>query len=132
MSDRIRMTGLKVFGYHGVTREEREQGQFFLIDVEAEADLEEAASSDRLDQTVDYAPLVKEIQRIVSQERFELMETLAERIAQAVLEHPRVESATVRVAKPAPPIDAEIDSVGVEITRRQPGPGERSPKDRRA
>lgn len=119
MSDRIRVNGLRVFGHHGVDSAEREQGQYFVIDIEAEADLEEAGRSDRLDQTVDYTPLIKEVQRIVSQERFELIEALAERVAQAVLEHPGVRSTTVRVAKPDPPIDADLESVQVEITRRR-------------
>lgn len=117
MSDRIRVNGLRVFGHHGVDSAEREHGQYFVIDIDAEADLEEAGRSDRLDQTVDYSPLIIQVRRIVSQEQFDLIEALAERVAQAVLEHPRVRSTTVRVAKPNPPIDADLDSVQIEITR---------------
>lgn len=117
MSDRIRITGLKVFGHHGVDPAEREHGQDFVVDIEIETDLRLAGASDRLEDTVDYSPLIKEVQRIVSQERYDLLEALAARIAEAVLEDSKVSATTVRVAKPDPPLDADLESVQVEITR---------------
>lgn len=117
MADKIILSGLRVFGYHGVGRAEREQGQHFLIDVEARLDLFDAAASDALGKTVDYGGLVKDIQRVVSMERYSLIEALAQRIAELVLERPQVNSVVVRVAKPNPPIEADIGSVQVEIYR---------------
>lgn len=117
MADRIRINGLRIFGHHGVDSAEREKGQHFIVDIEAEVDLMKAGSSDRIEDTLDYGPLIKEVERIVSQEQYALLEGVAERIAQAVLEHPKVLSTTVKVAKPDPPIDADLASVQVEITR---------------
>lgn len=117
MADRIRINGLRIFGHHGVDPAEREEGQDFVIDIEIETDLRLAGTSDRLEDTVDYSPLIKEVQRVVSQERYGLLETLASRIADAVLDDSKVSATTVRVAKPDPPIDADLESVQVEITR---------------
>lgn len=115
--DEIVINGLRVFGYHGVNETEREQGQYFVVGVAAAMDLKRAGASDLLDETVDYSDLVKDIERIVSTERYSLLEALAERIAGAVLEHPQVRSVTVKVAKPDPPIEADLESVQVVITR---------------
>lgn len=115
--DRIHIKGLKVFGYHGVNRLEREHGQFFIVDIEARLDLFEAGLSDLLGKTLDYDALIKEVQGVVSMERFTLLEALAQRIADVVLERQMVIGTTVRVSKPSPPIEATLDSVGVEITR---------------
>jgi dihydroneopterin aldolase len=117
MTDKILINGLKVYGHHGVTEEERERGQDFLIDVEVSADLNAASNSDALQDTLDYSGIVKDIQRIVSVERFQLVEALAKRISDAILENPAALSVLVRVVKPDAPIDADLDSVGVEIHR---------------
>lgn len=117
MADKILINGLRIFGHHGVGEEERRRGQYFVVDITAELDLREAAASDVLDATVDYESLIKEVEQIVSTEQYALLEALAEKIAEAVLERPRVRGTRVRVAKPEPPIDAEIGSVQVEITR---------------
>lgn len=117
MSDKILITRLKVFGYHGMSRLEREHGQHFIIDVECRLDLREAGTTDLLGKTIDYDSLIKEIQRIVSMERYTLIEALAERIAEAALQRPEVYSTIVKVAKPKPPIEADIEAVSVEIQR---------------
>ena len=120
MIDKIIISGLRVFGHHGVTEDERDRGQDFLIDVEISADLTRASSSDSIGDTLDYSGVVKEVQRIVSFERFHLLEALANRIADAALENTIALSVVVRIVKPEPPIDAELDSVGVEIRRWRP------------
>jgi dihydroneopterin aldolase len=117
MTDKILINGLKVFGRHGVTEQEQERGQDFLIDVEISADLDAASNSDALGDTLDYTGIVKDIQRIVSVERFRLLEALAKRIADSILENPAALSVLVRVVKPDAPIDADLDSVGVELRR---------------
>jgi dihydroneopterin aldolase len=117
MTDKIVIEGLRAFGHHGVGDEEREMGQDFLVDLEVSANLAAAGASDQLKDTLDYATIVKEVQRIVSTERYHLLEKLAQQIADAVFENPRAESVVVRVAKANPPLDAEVDSVRVEIER---------------
>lgn len=118
--DKIIIRGLRVYGYHGVTRAEREQGQHFVVDVEASLDLREAGETDLLGRTTDYDSLVKDIHRIVSLERYTLLEAVAQRIADTALERPQIFSVTVRVAKPQPPIEADLEAIEVEITRGRP------------
>ena len=105
MVDRIRLNDMLFYGYHGVLPEERTLGQRFLVDLELRADLRAAGQSDDLTQTVNYAEVYAAVQDIVTGEPCQLIETVAERIAQRVLsEHGRVESITVSIRKPEVPI----------------------------
>jgi dihydroneopterin aldolase len=117
VGDRVTIEGLRAFGFHGVLPHEKERGQWFVLDVTAGLDLSGAGREDDLEQTVDYGVLAREVRTIVESERYELIEALAERVATAVLDRPAVRSATVRVAKPCPPLDVEVSSVWVEIER---------------
>jgi dihydroneopterin aldolase len=117
MTDKIVIERLRIFGHHGVGDVEREAGQDFLVDLEISADLTEAGSSDRLEDTLDYSTIVKEVQRIVSEERYQLLERLAGHIAEAILGNSRALSVVVRVAKAKPPIEADLGSLRVEIER---------------
>lgn len=117
MADRLGIEGLRVFAHHGVSHIEQERGQWFVVDVEAQLDLTEAGSSDALDATVDYGTLAREVRHIVAGERFLLLEALAHRIAEAVLARPRVRVTRVKVAKPMPPMDVDLESVWVQIER---------------
>jgi len=114
--DRILMEGMAFFGRHGVFPAERELGARFTVDVELEGDLGEAARSDRLDRTINYAEAYQAVREVVEGEPCHLLEAVAERIADRLLELPRVEAATVRVHK-RPPLDGEFRSFGVEIRR---------------
>lgn len=117
MSDKIFINGLRVFGYHGVNRIEREHGQHFVVDIEARLDLREAGTTDLLGSTLDYDSIIKKVQNVIAHERFTLIEALAERISEVILENPEVYATTIRVAKPKPPIEADLESVQVEIQR---------------
>ena len=110
------MEGMAFFGRHGVFPAERELGARFTVDVELEADLAAAGTSDRLDQTVNYAKAYELVKDVVEGEPCHLLEAVAERIAARLLELPRVERATVRVHK-RPPLEGEFRSFGVEVTR---------------
>jgi len=113
----ITLTGLRARGYHGVYREEREQGQDFVVDVTLELDLDPAARSDQVEDTVDYGALAKVLVAVVSGEPVNLIETLADRLAAACLADDRVDAATVTVHKPAAPIPYEFADVAVTLRR---------------
>jgi dihydropteroate synthase len=115
--DRIVVAGLRVFGHHGVHDWERANGQDFVIDLDARLDLRPAGQADDLARTVDYSALAAEATAIVAGERHQLIEALAERLARAVLAHPEVATAVVRVAKPAALADRGASQVFVEIER---------------
>lgn len=116
-SDRIELRGLQVMGICGVLPEERLRPQPLEIDVDIEADLTVAGSSDRLGDTVDYAALTAEFEQTVSSGRFTLLEHLAQRLAEVALAHARVESVTVSVRKLRPAVAQQLATSGVRITR---------------
>ena len=116
-TDRITLRGLKIQANHGVFDFERANGQVFVVDVEAWLDLSPSASADDLAQTVHYGELAEEIHAAVSSDPVDLIETVAERVAQVVLAHQPVEQVEVTVHKPQAPIDLEFDDVAVTILR---------------
>lgn len=121
-TDSITLTGLRANAHHGVFEHERRDGQVFVIDATAHLDLSQAASSDDLDRTVHYGVLAEEIVKAVESDPVDLIETVAERVAQVVLSHRAVVATTVTVHKPNAPITVPFDDVSVTITRAQSAP----------
>ena len=125
-ADAIQIRGLRALGTHGALEEERSRPQPFEVDLDVEADLRPAGRSDRLTDTLDYGAVAELVARIVSSERFTLLERLAERIGEAVLSDERVAAVTVTVRKLRPPVAVDMDHAGVRI-RRQAGASRREP-----
>jgi dihydroneopterin aldolase len=97
------------FGYHGTRPEEHSLGQRFVVDIELHCDLRAAGSSDDLSRTVDYSQVHQQARAIVEGPAVKLTETLAERIAAAVLEQqPLVAAIRVRVRKPNVRLDDTV------------------------
>jgi dihydroneopterin aldolase len=117
MSDVIRLTGLTVHGYHGVFPEEREKGQPFVVDLEVRTDIGPAAASDALADTIDYGALAQAVTDVVAGEPRDLIETVAEHIAEVVLRDERIESVKVTLHKPHAPIPLPFSDVAIEIER---------------
>jgi dihydroneopterin aldolase len=115
----ILIRDLKVFAYHGVLPEEREKGQEFLIDLEIEIDSSAAIETDDVSHTVDYVSVVESVSRIVTGEHYNLIETLASKIAEYLVSLPRVRSATVTVKKPDAPLPVSVGWVGVSVSRER-------------
>ena len=119
--DRILLEGMVFFGRHGTLSAERELGQRFVVDLELRCDLRAAGMSDDLTKTVDYSAVYRLAREIVEGPPVGLTETVAERVADAVLRrYPRVEAVRVKVAKPQVRLDDTV-LVGsaVEIVRYQ-------------
>lgn len=117
MSDRIRLAGLEVHARHGLLAEEQAGGQVFVVDVEVEIDLDEAAATDRLEATIDYAALARRIHDRVAEERWDLIERVAARVADLVLEEPRARAVAVTVHKPQAPLPVTVEDVSVTVHR---------------
>ena len=116
--DKITIRGLKIFAYHGVNPEEKENGQSFIIDVDYFLDLENACKSDSLYDTVSYAKAVKTIRRVFTEKSYDLIERAAQVIADALLEDfKEIKKVSVTVKKPEAPVSAEFDYMAVTITR---------------
>jgi dihydroneopterin aldolase len=113
----IALTGLRTRGYHGVYESERAQGQEFVVDVVLEVDLNKAAESDDVADTVHYGELADRLVEVITGEPVNLIETLADRLCRVCLAYPRVETATVTVHKPQAPIGHEFADVAVTVRR---------------
>jgi dihydroneopterin aldolase len=116
-ADRIVLTGLRATGHHGVFEHERVDGQMFVIDVTVHLSLYEAAQSDELVDTVNYGELAEKVVAAVETDPVDLIETVAERVADVALGFTRVDSVDVTVHKPDAPITVPFDDVAVTITR---------------
>lgn len=119
--DEITLTGLTVFGRHGVFAHEREDGQEFTIDLRLRLDLSAAAASDDVADTVHYGELAEKVAAVVEGDPVDLIETLAQRIADVVLEDRRVRDVDVVVHKPHAPIPLTFSDVSVTLRRSREG-----------
>ena len=116
--DKITVKNLKIFAYHGVNPEEKENGQSFYIDLDYYLNLERACHNDDLDDTVSYARVVKLINRVFTAESFDLIEKAAQTVADAVLsEFEAIERVDVTVKKPEAPVKADFEYMAVSISR---------------
>ena len=119
-SDLIQLEGIILFGYHGVNPKEREFGQHFVVDIEVSADLSLAGTSDRLEDTVDYTKLHDLVKHVVTGAPRNLLETVAEDIAQKTLTNfPLVEIITVRISKPEVAIEESLVKESAVVIRRE-------------
>nr|WP_232506093.1 dihydroneopterin aldolase [Microlunatus flavus] len=116
-TDRVVLTGLRARGHHGVFGFEREQGQDFVVDVTLLLDLAPASTTDDLGRTVDYGVLAEAVVADVQGEPLNLIEALAERVAQTCLRQPGVRRVEVTVHKPQAPISVAFTDVAVTLTR---------------
>lgn len=118
MPDRVLLRGLRVVTTLGVHEHERRAPREVRVDLDLEADLREACSTDRLEASVDYDAVARAVAETAGEARFQLVEALAEAIARAVLgRFPRVRRAVVRVAKPG--AVERADAIAVEIARER-------------
>jgi dihydroneopterin aldolase len=124
--DRIFLEGLVFYAYHGVHPEEKRLGQRFIVDIAFTRDLRTAGTTDDLTQTTSYSDVYRAARAIIEGGPYDLIETVAERIAAAVLAADEaVEDARVTVRKPEVPMKGSIlRAVGVEVYRtRADNPG---------
>lgn len=117
MTDEIRLCGIRATGFHGVYAHERREGQEFVADVTLGLSLARAAETDDVADTVHYGELAEQIAEILAGEPVNLLETLAQRVADAVLSRPIVETVTVTIHKPSAPIPVPFGDVSVSLTR---------------
>ncbi|RKD22773.1 dihydroneopterin aldolase [Ammoniphilus oxalaticus] len=116
--DIIYFNEMKFYGYHGVFPEENTLGQRYVVDMRLYLDLKAAGQSDQLGDTIDYAEVYAICQTVMEKETYQLVEKVAEQIAQRSLaKFTLLDEVVVRVTKPDPPIAGHYQSVAVEIRR---------------
>ncbi|KPL51777.1 MULTISPECIES: dihydroneopterin aldolase [Hyphomicrobiales] len=122
MTDRILLSRIAVYAYHGVFPEEERLGQRFYISIDARLDLKPAGTSDDWHKTASYDQIAEIVVKVSTGQRFHLIEALAERVASQILERfAIITSVLVRVEKPAAPIPTILDGVTIEIERSRDG-----------
>jgi dihydroneopterin aldolase len=119
--DRLTVRGIEAVGHHGVLDSERRDGQVFVADLVLGLDTREAARRDDLQETVDYGSLVAKVKSAIEADPVDLIETLAQRIADVCLADERVQWTEVTVHKPDAPIEATFSDVALTINRRRSG-----------
>jgi dihydroneopterin aldolase len=120
MSDRIFLRGLQVHAHHGVFEEEKTLGQRFVFDVDYWLDTRAYGLRDDFTDAVSYNDVYLAVVEIATTQRFNLLEALAERIAETLLDRfAKIEAVRVEVHKPMAPIAGVFSDVGVEIIRRR-------------
>lgn len=116
--DKIMIKGLNIFAFHGVNPEEKVDGQNFIVDAVLTADIERACLTDNLDDTVNYAKVVKAITAAMTEHSYDLIEKAAAKVAEHLLDlSKKISVVEVTVKKPQAPISAEFEYVAVEITK---------------
>jgi dihydroneopterin aldolase len=110
VNDTIRLVGVRARG---------NDGQEFVVDVAVEVDARAAAGTDDLDRTVHYGVLAEQVVAEIERDPVDLIETLAERIAGAVLTHRAALATEVTVHKPQAPITVPFTDVSITIRRQR-------------
>jgi dihydroneopterin aldolase len=111
----LELHGLEVFGRHGVLAEEKLDGQSFVYDIELEI---EEPVADRIDAAVDYRVVADCVREVSDSGPFELLETLAAAVAEALVARLALSRVRVRVRKPRPAgIAAEWSAATAERSR---------------
>ncbi|HME50083.1 dihydroneopterin aldolase [Mycobacterium sp.] len=121
MADRIELRGLRVHGHHGVYEHERRDGQEFVVDVTVWIDLDRAAATDALADTLDYGKLAQRAADIVGGPAKNLIESVAGELAEDVMRDDRIHAVEVVLHKPRAPIPLTFDDVAVVARRSRRG-----------
>jgi dihydroneopterin aldolase len=119
---KIHLKGVRAYGYVGLLPEEKILGQWFSADVVIYTDFERATHSDSIEDTLDYRWCIQQIEELIRNSKFDLIEKLAGVIGDALIAHPKIHKLELTITK-YPPIPDYLGSVGVEIVRTKP-PGE--------
>ena len=110
---------MQFYGYHGVHKFEKEKGGPFEVDVEIKTNLASACKTDDVNQTIDYEAVYNQVKQCVTENKFNLIEALAELIGEEIISNFKVDELTIRVRKPEAIIKGKLDTVEVEISRKR-------------
>lgn len=116
--DRIVLSGLAFYGYHGVMLEENKLGQRFRIDLELGLDMSEAALTDEVESTISYAHVYDEVRDAFEEKRFKLIEALGHHIIVKLFSRfERLDWIRIRVRKPEAPVPIVVGEAAIEMLR---------------
>jgi dihydroneopterin aldolase len=119
--DRIMLTDLGFYGYHGLMIEEGTLGQRFFLDVVCGLDLSEPARTDHVSQTVSYAGIYDVVKAAFEEKRFKLIEAVGQHVVDRLFEaFPTIDWVRIRVRKPEAPIAMVRGEAAIELHRKRP------------
>lgn len=119
-ADRIILKGMQFYGYHGVNPEEKALGQSYIVDLTAEVALTKPGKSDRLEDTVSYTRMYRLAREVMEGSSRNLLESLAQTLADRLLAELPIAAVQVTVKKPHPPVKGSIiDYAAVTLYRRR-------------
>ena len=117
--DCIKIEQLEVFAYHGCNEEEKIDGQKFYVDANLYSDVKTPGLSDDLDETVNYSKACKFMSKFMTENRFDLIEAVAEQTTRALLkEFPKVRAIDFTINKPNAPMKLPFGNVAVSVSRK--------------
>lgn len=120
MQNIIRIKKATFYGYHGVMSEEQSVGGKFEADVDIYTNFSKAATDDLLNETIDYHKVYKVLYRLALEQKYYLIEAVANKIADELLiKFPAAEKIAVRVRKNNPPLGGVVDCVEVEVIKER-------------
>ncbi|MFS0673886.1 dihydroneopterin aldolase [Ornithinibacillus sp. 179-J 7C1 HS] len=118
--DKIILTNMQFYGYHGLLPEEKKLGQRFFVDLELYLDTQKAGKTDEMQHSIDYSKAYSHVKKIVEGSSKNLIEAVAEEVASTLLaSFTLLEACKVKLVKPDPPIPGHYQSVAVEIYREK-------------
>ena len=117
--EKIKILNLRLPGKHGVYDFEKNKKGVFELDIYLHLNLKDAMLSDDLKDSVDYSRVVELIKKIFSENDCNLIEFVAGRICTGILEEYPIQKVVIKIRKPHAPIDADLDTVEVEIERNK-------------
>lgn len=119
MSDHILIKDLECFAYHGVLEAEKQLGQKFLVSLDLQVDTRRAGQTDALDASINYASVCQDVMTFMKEQRFALIEAVAEQLAEYLLLHyALLEGIQIEIKKPWAPVMLPLDTVAVRIERK--------------
>jgi len=118
--DVITIENLEFIAYHGVYQEEKRLGQKFLVSVSMETDVRKAGKTGKLEHTIHYGQIARDVEKNFTEKSFDLLETCAETIAEFLLtKYGNIRAITITIKKPWAPLKMHFEHVSVTITRRR-------------
>ena len=116
--DKIIVNGLQIYAFHGVEPFEKQNGQRFVIDLTAELNLNRVCVNDNIDETVNYAQLIRVVQNVFTSEKYNTIERAAQVVCDAVLRnYPQIRRVHIVLRKPEAPVQCNVSYVAVELER---------------
>ncbi|MEW6087798.1 MAG: dihydroneopterin aldolase [bacterium] len=117
--DKIVLKDMVFHGFHGTKDFEKEIGQKIVITIELFLDLKKSGKTDSLKNTVDYQEIYKLINNVQAGKKYNLLEALAETIADEILKIGVINKLYLQIKKPQVLLGGQLDYVAVEICREK-------------